>query len=253
MSTSQSRRTQCTALVAMFAGAAIWALVSPALTTAQSKDEHAGHDHGAGDRNKANWAPVDKMHLYLCAFHVAKDNPGFQVEAHHYCAPQGSELHQCVIYDSRGPNPKLLGVEYIIPDAAYQKLPAEEKMYWHPHAYEIVSGQLIAPDMPKQGDDIFPGLITTWGKTWHTWRDPSQDFPIGEPLLMWSANGDGQISEGLIAKRDGQFGIKTGEIRDRRKAMGYGIPNIPPPKSIKDVGRRWTAGGKDEPMRLSKD
>lgn len=217
--------------------------------TAQAHDEKPVANAASG-RKADNWKPVDAMHLYLCAFHVAKENPKFQVEAHHYCSPHGKELHQCVVFDTRGPNPKLLGVEYIIPDDVYQKLPTDEKKYWHPHAYEILSGQLVAPDMPKDGDDVFPGLITTWGKTWHTWGDPTTALPVGEPLLMWSANGDGQIDDKLVAKRDAQFGISTNAIRERRKFMGFAVPQIPPAKSINDIGRRWTAGGPDEPTKL---
>jgi len=218
-------------------------LLEPAGSSGEEKAGHAG-------RKVENWAPVDAMHLYLCAFHTAKENPGFQVAAHHFCAPQGKDLHQCVVYDSKGPNAKLLGIEYIIGDDVYRTLPAEEKKYWHPHAYEIVSGQLIAPDMPKQGDDIFPGLINTWGKTWHTWRDPSTALPMGEPILIWSANGDGQVDQKQVDKRDAQYGISTKEIRERRKSMGYVVPNIPPRKSIKEIGRRWKLEGADEPTKI---
>jgi hypothetical protein len=205
-------------------------------------------EHGGAARSK-DWAPVEAPHLYLCAFHVAKEKPSFQVEAHHYCSPAGKDIHQCMIYDNNASNAKLLGIEYIITDEVYRKLPADEKKYWHPHAYEILSGQLIAPDMPNQGDDIFPGLITTWGKTWHTWRDPATEIPTGEPLLMWSANGDGQVTQSLIDKRDAKFGIKSAEIRERRKPWGYTVPNIPPPQSINDVGRQWTATGDDKPTK----
>lgn len=228
------------------AGLAITGAAALLLSFGMQHDHSHGHD-GHDGRAEANWAPVRNMHLYLCAFHVAKEDPNFQLEAHHYCAPQGEKLHQCVIYDSRGPNPKLLGVEYIIGDAEYQKLPAEEKKYWHPHAYEITSGQLVAPDMEQMGDKIFPGLIETWGKTWHTWRDPKTDFPVGEPMLMWSANADGQIQQSLIDKRDQQFGIKTDEIRERRKAWGYPVPKLPPPKSMDELGRKWTWEGEDKP------
>lgn len=243
-----TNKALCT-LAGLLAGFGLAMLVGrPAGSSAEDKspDPHGGH---AMARNAENWAPVDKMHLYLCAFHVAKNNPSFQIEAHHYCAPQGGELHQCAIYDSRGPNPKLLGTEYIIPDAMYRKLPADEKKYWHPHAYEILSGQLIAADLPNQGDEMFPGLITTWGKTWHTWPDPSTTVPMGEPLLMWSANGDGQIDQKLISKRDAQFGISTDAIRQRRKAYGFSVPRIPPPTSINDLGRQWTPNGADEPTK----
>jgi hypothetical protein len=75
-------------------------------------------------------------------------------------------------------------------------------------------------------------------------------MPVGEPLLMWSANGDGQVRDDLVASRDKQFGISTAEIRERRKAYGYAVPNIPPPKSIDDLGRIWSATGPDEPTKL---
>ena len=230
-------------VMALVLAGLVMGLGGPQLGDAQHNDAHKD------DRKPENWTGVNNMHLYLCAFHVAKDNPKFQIEAHHYCSPAGKDIHQCVIFDGRSGTPKLLGIEYIVTNDAYQKLPATEKKYWHPHAYEITSGQLIAPDMDKQGDAIFPGLIETWGKTWHTWRDPASEYPLGEPLLMWSANGDGQIDQKLIDKRDAGFGIKTAEIRERRKPWGFPVPNLPAPKTMDEVGRRWTATGADEPAK----
>ena len=201
------------------------------------------------DQRSEHWAPVEAAHLYLCAFHVAKEEPAFQVEAHHYCAPAGEGIHQCVIYDGKGAGAKLLGTEYIITDGLYRELPAAEKSYWHPHAYEILAGHLIAPDLPDLGDEVFPGLITTWGKTWHTWPDPTTEIPLGAPLLMWSANGDGQVDPALIDARDAQFDIDTARIRGRRESFGYAVPNVPPPTSASQLGRQWTASGADEPTR----
>ncbi len=242
----------CAAFVIL--GAAALFLV-PGRTVADEKHDH-GHAHGDTPPalTSQNYVPVQQIHLYLCAFHVAKNNPSFAVEAHHYCSattsPQTGAVHQCLVYDSKGPNAKLLGVEYIISHETYQTLSAEEKKYWHPHAYEILSGQLIAPDMPKMGDDVFPGLIRTWGKTWHTWPDPAQNLPLGDPLLMWSANGDGQIPDEMISKRDAQFGISTAEIRERRKFMGMQVPQLPPAKSMSELGRQFTTSGADDPQPL---
>lgn len=262
----QKLKSNSMALATIFSSALIalgLILGGPNWISAQTQGhDHAGHshaqsdgtshDHGHGDaaRNPAHWGPVSGMHLYLCAFHIAKEQPSFAIEAHHYCSPQGN-MHQCVIYNGKGPGSKLLGVEYLISDEQYRKLPDSEKKYWHPHAYEIISGQLIAADLPMQGDDLFKGLITTWGKTWHTWPDPSTEFPMGEPILMWSANGDGQIDKGMLSKRDAQFGISTDAIRERRKAMGYDVPQIPVPKTIHELGRQWTASGPDTPKMLS--
>jgi hypothetical protein len=209
---------------------------------------HAEDDGGHGA--KAEHGPAADAHLYLCAFHLAKSNPKLQFEAHHYCMPAGDGVHQCMIFDSKESGAKLLGIEYIITDEKYRKLPENEKKYWHPHAYEILSGQLIAPSLPKQGDDIFPGLLKTWGKTWHTWPDPSTAVPLGEPLLMWSANGDGQIDQALVDKRDKKCGVSTAEIRDRRKAMKITVPQLPPVKSVDEVGRQFTKDGEDEPVPL---
>ncbi|MDN3512795.1 MAG: OBAP family protein [Candidatus Brocadia sp.] len=213
-------------------------------------------EHGVENINKLKYAdPVKDIHLYLCAFHIAKNNPKFEVEAHHYCSMRslnikGSDIHQCVIYDSKEAPAKLLGIEYIISNDTYQKLPAGEKKYWHPHAYEIVSGQLIVPDLADMGDNALEGFLTSWGKTFHTWPDPTTEIPMGEPLLMWSAGADGQISKEMIEKRDRQFGISSHELRERRKMYGYHVPKVDAPKSIDEIGRQWTNKGSDKPKKL---
>ncbi len=199
--------------------------------------------------------PVKDIHLYLCAFHIAKDNPSFEVEAHHYCSMRElkvgkGDLHQCVIYDSKEAPAKLLGVEYIISNKMYQNLPHNEKIYWHPHSYEIVSGQLIVPDMFDLGDTALEGFLGSWGKTFHTWPDPDTNIPMGKPLLMWSAGADGQISKEMIDKRDKQFGISTNQLRERRKIYGYQVPNVDLPESVLELGRQWINEGFDMPQKL---
>jgi hypothetical protein len=185
--------------------------------------EAAANDHAGAARQ--DMGPAGRFHLYLCAFHIAKNNPSFVVEAHHYCSPVRDEVHQCVIFDKADAGARILGVEYIVSDAIYRKLPDEEKVYWHPHRYEILSGLLVAPGMPAKAEDqLLSGLITSWGKTWHTWPDPAAALPTGEPLLMWSATKDGQIPTEEIAARDRRLGISTPEIRKRRSALDDGKP-----------------------------
>jgi hypothetical protein len=190
-------------------------------------------------------SPADNLHLYLCAFHLAKKDPSIVIEAHHYCSPVAEDVHQCIIYDSNGKNAKILGVEYIISDALYRKLPADEKKYYHPHAYEIISGLLVAPNMDDDAEHkLFSGLITTWGKTWHTWPDPSTALPMGEPLLMWSAGRDGLISQDLLAERDRKMKISTPAKRKRRSVFGP-VPQVDSPKSLETLGRQFTNEGPD--------
>jgi hypothetical protein len=39
----------------------------------------------------------------------------------------------------------LIGIEYILSERLFETLPDDEKPSWHPHNYEILSGQLAAP------------------------------------------------------------------------------------------------------------
>jgi hypothetical protein len=59
------------------------------------------------------------------------------VRAHHFCGHLNEEMRQCVLYDGDSPKARLIGVEYIISARLFEGLPAEEKKYWHSHAYEV--------------------------------------------------------------------------------------------------------------------
>jgi hypothetical protein len=76
-----------------------------------------------------------------------------------------------VIYDSEGPNAKLIGIEYIISENLYKTLPEEEKKLWHSHIYEIKSGALVGPGLPDVAEkEVMKKLVNTYGKTFHTWQ-----------------------------------------------------------------------------------
>jgi hypothetical protein len=204
-------------------------------------------DHEAAGKPPAG--PLDNFHLYLCAFHLAKKDPSLVIEAHHYCAGVSDGVHQCVIFDKTGPGAKILGVEYIITDKIYRTLPDAEKKYYHPHTYEITSGLLISPGMdPEAEQKLMAGVLTTWGKTWHTWPDPTTALPMGDPLLMWAATKDGQVKQELLDARDKKFKVSTPDLRKRRAAFGP-VPQIDAPKSVDELGRQWTADGVDEPKK----
>ena len=163
--------------------------------------------------------------------------------------PVSDGVHQCVIFDGAGKNAKLLGVEYIIADKLYRALPAAEKKYYHPHTYEVTAGLLIAPGLKAEEETrLMEGLVTTWGKTWHTWPDPKTPVPMGDPLLMWSATKDGHIPDELLADRDRKFKVATADIKKRRAHIGP-VPQIDFPRSLDDVGRQWTSDGPDEPRK----
>jgi hypothetical protein len=211
-------------------------------------------DHGGATGDARPAGPLTGPHAHFCGIHIAKKDPKFQLIAQHYCAAHaggahGEDLFQCLLFDSREKNAKLLGVEYIISDKQYRALPAEEKKYWHPHTYEVLAGGLIAPGMTADEELTFmKSILTTWGKTWHTWPDPKTAVPIGEPLLMWALTADGQADEKVIAERDRQFNVSAAEIRARRgRALGLEVPKVSLPRSVEQVGRQWTDNGEDRP------
>jgi hypothetical protein len=219
----------------------------------------AGKAHAASLDDAKRASPPSPMagpHAHFCGIHVAKNNPRFQLIAQHYCTAHaghdhGDGLFQCLLFDSTEANAKLLGVEYIISNEQYKTLPEEEKRYWHPHTYEVLAGGLIAPEMSADEEMKFMRqILTTWGKTWHTWPDPATPIPIGEPLLMWALSGDGQVNEEVVRQRDRRFKVSISEIRQGRvREIGFEVPNVPFPKSNSQIGRQWTAVGPDTPTR----
>ena len=93
-----------------------------------------------------------------------------QMEAHHYCNQANQDLAQCVLFDGNTAEARMMGIEYIISETLYNTLPAEEKAYWHPHNYEILSGQLRMPGLPDVAEkEALKGKMNSYGKTWHTW------------------------------------------------------------------------------------
>jgi hypothetical protein len=208
------------------------------------------HGHAKAD-DRSLMAPVHELHAHFCGIHIAKNNPKFQLVAQHYCMSRSEEMHQCLLYDSPEKNAKLLGVEYIISDRLYRELPWVEKKYWHPHTYEVLAGNLIAPGMTSEDELAFmKALLTTWGKTWHTWPDPRTPIPLGEPLLIWSIGCDNVADQDVLKARDRQFRISSAKIREQRcKAIGIEVPQISHPISLDQPGRQWTDEGEDKPTR----
>ncbi len=179
--------------------------------------------------------PVEAMSTYLNGFHMYADDMGRQVEASHFCIHLQHDLHQCVIFDSNRADARLIGIEYIISEARFQALPAEEKRLWHSHHYEVKSGLLVAPGIPELAERAyFQDLVTTYGKTFHTWQYDRDDFPYGIPQLMMGFTEDGQAHEGVVRQRDQRLGVSTPRRRLDRA-------NIPMPQ-VAAGANGWESG-----------
>jgi hypothetical protein len=168
--------------------------------------------------------PLHGFHAYLCGFHPMKDDPLVQVEAHHYCRQVNEDFAECILFDGNGPEARLTGIEYIISENLFNTLPEDERGFWHPHNFEILSGQLAAPGLPALAEHAFLKLkMNSYGKTWHLWdttgrRGPA-DLPYGSAMLAWSFNYDGEADPEMVARRDRRFGIDSWENRRGRRDM----------------------------------
>lgn len=180
----------------------------------------------AGSKLLQSKTPLNEMTVYLNAFHPMKDDPELQMEAHHYCKIHTEDFAQCVLFDGNSRNANLNGIEYIVSEKLFNQLPKEERKYWHPHNYEILSGQLIAPGIPKLAEhELMKQKINSYGKTWHVWntghfgsKDGTQ-LPLGEPMIAWSFNRDNEAKPGLVEQRDQGFGIKSSDKRTNRQDL----------------------------------
>ena len=162
--------------------------------------------------------PIEALNAYLDGFHFYNGHRDVQMEAHHYCSILNEEVIQCVIYDGNRKDAKLMGVEYIISEQLFAKLPGSEKALWHSHVHEVKSGQLIAPGIPEVAEHaLMEKLVHTYGKTWHTWHtDLNKDLPLGVPQLMMGFTADGQVDPKMVSERDNRFGINSSEKKKAR-------------------------------------
>lgn len=181
-------------------------------------------EHGAGLIQDST--PLRGFDVYVVGFHCAKNEPGLQMEAHHYCRVANDDLLQCVLFDGNTADANLIGVEYIVSERLFDSLPADEQPLWHPHNYEVFSGELIAPGLPLAAETAFmKRLVNSYGKTWHTWHtgrhdgSPGHELPLGEPMLMWSFNREGECEESLKHSREEAMHLDPGPRRARRQQL----------------------------------
>jgi Protein of unknown function (DUF1264) len=138
-------------------------------------------------------APVQELlhcPLAFAGVHLLKELPEHSQVAYHYCKPVNDDVSQCVLYDGTGPDARLIGIEYLVTDALYQKMPPEEKLYWHDHKYEVDAG--LIKSLTQAGEDEKKTLAvvrTLWGKVFHTWAT-GKTYPSGPPRLFWSVTGE---------------------------------------------------------------
>jgi hypothetical protein len=78
-------------------------------------------------------------------------------------------------------------------------------------------------------------LMNSYGKTWHTWhtgrhdRGPGDALPLGQPMLMWSFNRDGEADSELKRDRNRALQIDVERKRSQRQDL---VPNAHPQRGV---------------------
>jgi uncharacterized membrane protein len=216
-----------------------WLGMNPAITPRESPIRPAGAGKGAwlasleqGANLLQQVTPLTGFDVYVVGFHPAKEHPDMQMEAHHYCRVVNDDLIQCVLFDGNTRDANLIGVEYIVSERLFETLPESERGYWHPHNFEILSAQLVAPGLPETAEkSLMKKLLNGYGKTWHTWHTgrhddgSGHDLPLGEPMLMWSFNREGECDESLKQHRNRAMSIDVDKkYRDRQDLVTLARP-----------------------------
>jgi hypothetical protein len=195
-------------------------------------------------------APLAPMDVYLVGFHPARNNPSHQMEAHHFCHQVNEDFAQCALFDGNTEQANLIGIEYIVSEELFESLPARERQYWHPHNYEILSGQLVAPGIPEVAEhELMESKMNSYGKTWHVWdtgnfKHKGDELPLGQPMLMWSFNRDGEAMPGLIENRDKRLDMSTEETRRARADL---VPLAKPQTGVDALQGRFPGPSRSIP------
>lgn len=194
--------------------------------------------------------PLDDFDVYMVGFHPMKDNPQHQCEAHHFCRQVTEDFAECALFDGNTKDANLIGIEYIVSERIFEKLPREERKYWHPHNGEILSGQLIAPGLPEAAEHaLMESKMNSYGKTWHLWdtgnrEQPGDALPLGEARLMWSFSRLGEAREWLIRQRDQRMGTDTQALRRARADL---VPLARPQEGVNALKGRFPRPTQDIP------
>ena len=196
------------------AGAGLIATALVAQTPPASHDTHAA----AGAEQLQREGPLGAIHAHLCGFHFYSGDMKRAVRVEHYCSHLNADVFQCVVYDSTAPNARLIGVEYIISEALFKNLPAEEKKLWHSHRYEVMSGLLTATSLSDAAEkELMTEFVSTYGKTWTLWQvDRGDKLPLGLPKLMMGFTADGQLDPKLAASRDRELKLESAQVKAGR-------------------------------------
>jgi Protein of unknown function (DUF1264) len=122
--------------------------------------------------------------------HFPGNRPGDPHVVYHDRRPLNDHVSQCLIFDGPGPEARLIGVEYLVSDEVYRRMPDEERIYWHDHRYDGDASLLTSPTRSGAAEAATLAKVRTrWGKVYHTWASGG-DYPRGPTGSFWSDTGE---------------------------------------------------------------
>ncbi|MCK5478331.1 MAG: DUF1264 domain-containing protein [Methylococcales bacterium] len=112
-------------------------------------------------------------------------DPKLQTIVHHHCKAYDDGTLLCLMFHTgMKDQDKPMGFEYIITTEQFNKLPEEEKKYWHYHLEEIPRAHATFPDLTaEEAAKILPAVNETYGKVFY-FKKPNDDMPLGEPYIL---------------------------------------------------------------------
>lgn len=162
--------------------------------------------------------PVNALHTHLVSLPMKTNDKNFQIEAHHYVSHLNEDIMQAIIFDSDRSDAKIIGVEYIITEKLFKQLPENERKYWSSRGYEVKSGILAAPGMPRMMEHkLMADMAPTYSKTWMTWQSKTNDLPFGDPELLCNPTRDGDIKKELLLERDRKLSLDFQDLIKNRE------------------------------------
>ncbi|MCF6203007.1 MAG: OBAP family protein [Methylococcaceae bacterium] len=113
------------------------------------------------------------------------NDPKLQTIVHHHCKAYADSTFLCLMFHSgMKDQDKPIGFEYIITTAQFNKLPKEEKKYWHYHKEEVPRAHATFPDLnADEAAEILPAINETYGKVVY-FQQPQHEFSLGEPYVV---------------------------------------------------------------------
>jgi hypothetical protein len=153
----------------------------------------------AGARVMQNLDPVKSFNQHLASIYFVSGDPSNQILLHSYLNSFNEEFGHALLYDGEKADSRLVGIQYIISERVFVKMPEEEKKMWHSFYFMIKHGLILAPSMPAMAEKpLMLRLSSCYGKTFLFWNTSQHLLPFGVPQLLMSFTSEEPVNQMLL-------------------------------------------------------